>query len=445
MKVVNNIFSSITANTVHNAVDSASEGHMQDVEVKKFLSKKDANVEEMYCALMDGTWMRFIKYRQLVKVNPNRKVRHIDQPSLRTRIYQHLMLLLLQPLYEKKDPMVARNCKKRCGITSTVRCKSVLREMKHLLYDKRKLCYGVYVDERKSYEHCHKAQFIRGLRCLTTDQKMIDFCVGVTFIGDNLPIGTPASPFAHHVIHLRFDIWLKTIAPFTIRYADDIFCACVTKRDAHQTLWRIKQYLWYELHMIAKHTARVFPLSVQFDFCGFLMKRNDKALNEHDKGYVVARQNIRNRAKRAHTDESWGSYFGLLKHADSWRLMTKIESTMKLRNLTEKIRIDRSLDAPNIDIKEIVCKTFDIQDYAYKRDKSGAVNWVKCLVSIKDEEGRLAAREFHGNFPGIYTYLLECEKNYKKEEMLPIEECVLVNQCGYIFEDSTNQIKYFDE
>ena len=36
------------------------------------------------------------------------------------------------------------------------------------------------------------------------------------------------------------------------------------------------------------------------------------------------------------------------------------------------------------------------------------------------------------------------EKEYRKEDILPIEDAVIINQCGYIFKDSTNQLKYIE-
>ena len=48
--------------------------------------------------------------------------------------------------------------------------------------------------------------------------------------------------------------------------------------------------------------------------------------------------------------------------------MKKIEEKMKLRQLTEKIRINRSLDAPKINPRDLAGKQFTIYDYDIKCD-----------------------------------------------------------------------------
>lgn len=59
------------------------------------------------------------------------------------------------------------------------------------------------------------------------------------------------------------------------------------------------------------------------DFCGYVFHRNNKGVSEHNKGYVRIRKRVAKDAKKCITNESWSSYFGLLKHCDSYSLMSK--------------------------------------------------------------------------------------------------------------------------
>ena len=128
--------------------------------------------------------------------------------------------------------------------------------------------------------------------------------------------------------------------------------------------------------------------------------------------------------------------------------MIKIETKMKLRQLTEKIRINRSLDAPNINPKDLAGKQFTIYDYDIKSDSKGTPNWIKCLIGIeeKDEEGnptgKMKAFEFHGSYMYIVEFMSMAEKAFGKQNMLPLEEMEIENQCGFIFKGSTNQMEY---
>lgn len=125
---------------------------------------------------------------------------------------------------------------------------------------------------------------------------------------------------------------------------------------------------------------------------------------------------------------------------------------MKLAELTSKIRIDRKMDAPQVQAKDLQGVTLDIIDYEIRQNGRGLDNWVKLLVTFDetDREGRLtgrkALREMHGDYRGIYSYLRAAEQAIGgKQALLPIEDARIVNSCGYIFEGSTNQCAYYDD
>lgn len=446
MKRTGNIFINIDINAMHAAVDRASRGHGNSRELARFIIRRERNERILLDALHSGHWRMLVGYRRLEKTNSNGKRRKIDSPNLYARIYQHLTLNLLEPLYNRKDNLNGLNCKKGCGITAKDSRRSVVKRLKHIFYDETQLGALLIIDQRKCYEHVTERIFRKGLKRLISDKRMIDFAVAVTFVEGSLPIGTPSSPFAHHVAMLGFDWFVKTLTPWSVRYADDNFLAFETMEEAQAAKWRIKNCWWYELGMRAKsQTVRICPMRVATDFCGYVYHRGSWG---HGKGYVTMRRSIADRAAKCATDEGWASYFGLMRHADAFGLMSDIEHRMKLRELTEKIRIDRTMDAPHIEVKDLAGVTFCLHEYEIRRDGQGRANWVKCLIGIEETEGgeptgRIAAREFHGNYQGIIGYLLALEGFFGRG-FLPIEDAEIVNECGYIFKGSTNQIKYLD-
>lgn len=446
------IFENITLEDVRQASFKACDGHRKQNQVKKFEKNFERNCKTLFERLKDGTYKELIKYRKLVKVNNNHKTRYIDSPKLELRIYQILWLQKIVPLYERKDNGVARNCKEGCGITAERREQSVVKELKRLFYDRRDIHYGVFIDQRQCYMHIRKKVYRKMMKELITDRKMIDFGCEIGFVEDELPIGTPTSPYLHHIIMLCYDIWIKQNTPFAISYADDNFIGCYTKEEAQAIKWRIKNFWWYKFQIRAKRqTTRIINLDKEkLDFCGYVFTRNEnKKITEHNKGYVKIRKDTIMRAKRA-TDRNWGCYYGLLRHADCYGLMLKIEKKMKLRELTQKIRIDRQMDAKHIDMKDVMCKSFTIYKYEIRYDGQKKPNWIKCLIGTPEttESGEMTGKElayeFHGNYQGLITYILALEQSYGNSFM-PMEECEIVNECGYIFKDSTNQLKYIED
>lgn len=452
MKRVERIWETITLEDVRTAGFKACTGHKKQNAVKKFEKNFESNCRTLFDKLMDGTYTDYIKYRQLTKVNNNHKKRYINSPMLELRIYQILWLNKIVPLYAKKDNGVGRNCKEGHGITATERKNSVVKEFKHLFYDRRDIHYGVVIDQRQCYMHIREKIYRRMIKNLTTDRKMIDFGCEIGFVDDELPIGTPTSPYLHHIVMLDYDIWVKENAPFALRYADDNFIGCYTKEEAQAMKWRIKMYWWYKYGIRAKsQTARIINLDKEkLDFCGYVFTRNaNKKVTEHNKGYVKLRKDTITRAKRA-TDRNWGCYYGLLQHADCYGLMLKIEKKMKLRELTQKIRIDRQMDATHKEIKDVVGLIFNVYKYEIRYDGQKRPNWIKCLIGTPEfadngePTGKELAYEFHGNYQGLINYILKLEMELG-QSFMPMEECEIVNECGYIFKGSTNQLKYIDD
>ena len=443
----------VTKDIVLAAMTNAAKGHSNKREVERMMANAEAYAESVMASIANGGYRKHLKYRKLTKQNPNGKERKIDSPQLFTFVLQHLFILLAKPYYTWHDNKNGINCKPGCGITSSDRPNSVIRRLKRMIYDRRDLHYCVIIDQRKCYDHITPKVFRREFRKLTDDRELVEFGITVGFVDGRLPIGTPTSPLMHHIVMLEFDLWSKQAAPFSTRYADDCIFATYTREDANQLKWRVQNFWWYKLQIRAKASAiRLQPLTKEVSFCGYIVHRNpDRGIADHDKGYTTVRHNIRSRASKCRSDESWASYYGLLRHADAYNLMQKIEEKMKLRQLTEKIRINRSLDAPNINPRDLAGKQFTIYDYDIKSDSKGTPNWIKCLIGVpevgEDENptGRMKAFEFHGSYMYIVEFMTMAERTFGKQNMLPLEEMEIENQCGYIFKGSTNQMEYIDD
>lgn len=469
MKKLINIRNALSLSDIKFAANKAMKGHSKKPEVIRFNKKFDRNCNMLYQDLLSGAWKGRIKYIKLTRINPgNGKTRYIDSPSFITRVYQHLFLYLIEPGYYQKDNLNSLNCKMGCGITSKDKKKSVIKKLKHVFYDRRDLEYYLVIDQRKCYEHISPKVVRKMLKRLTSDKWLIDFGMEVCFVSGKLPIGTPTSPLVHHIAMLSFDYLAKQIAPFSVRYADDNFLAFYTKEEANQAKWRIKNYWWYELGIRAKrHTTIIRPLDNPHDFCGFVFHRNPgKTVRDHNKGYTIVRSNILERAMNCKSNESWASYFGILSQADSFNVMKNTEIAMKLKELTEKVKLEKNT-AKEIDVKELKGTVFNIYDYEIRSNNAGEANWIKLTVGIKsskdqapqqpfgnnnkpilDSKGNVMyeARELRGNYKNLIQYLQLAENTIGgKKLILPLEDVELENCEGVCFAGSINTIKYINE
>jgi len=69
------------------------------------------------------------------------------------------------------------------------------------------------------------------------------------------------------------------------------------------------------------------------------------------------------------------------------------------------------------------------------------------LPEVQDGKptGKTMVREFHGNYRGLYDWILEVEKAFPDKTFLPMENASIVNQCGYMFEGSSNRMNYIED
>lgn len=486
----NHLFETIDLALVEQAAKKAFEGHNSKSDVKAFKANFQTRIERIYNAIKDGTYINLIGYRKLVKYNHKRKRRLIDSPNLDTRIMQHLWLILIVPIYESKDNGNGMNCKPDHGITSDVKRFSTLHNQKHLYYDLREFNYLLLMDQRKCYEHITPKIYRKQIKHFTHDKAFIDFGEKIGFINNKLPIGTPTSPYIHHICLWVSDVFIRDNTDWSERYADDNAMAFKTIEDLNAFKWRLKNLWWYCLHLRAKRQmTRVLEINkCPFDFCGYVAHRNPgKLVAEHNKGFVKMREKTLLRAKlkcrQANTsaekvNRSWSSYFGQMQHADAFREMESIEkSNMKLRALTDEIRIDREIDAPTVDIKDLLGKKFNLYRYRIKEYK-GKPNWLQCLIGsseqlplkdvpernkkkkkdttrptkklkkLKDSEDDVEyAYEFHGDYQGLIAYLQKLEDQHSDDPQwfMPIEEAEVVKDGEWVFKGSTNKIKYINK
>lgn len=125
---------------------------------------------------------------------------------------------------------------------------------------------------------------------------------------------------------------------------------------------------------------------------------------------------------------------------------------MKLADLVAKVRIDRKMDAPQVQPKELLGIRLNVLDYEIRKNAKGADNWIKLLISYDESDadgmptGREIVREMHGDYAGLHRYIRSAERAFGgKQAILPIEDAEIINSCGYIFKGSTNMMEYIED
>lgn len=315
------------------------------------------------------------------------------------------------------------------------------------------------------------------------------------------------------ILHLRILqwLWILIIVPFYNRKDNGNGRNCkpehgITAKESKYGILKPQKHLFYDLRYLhyvlvmdqrkcyGHITPKIYRKQIKrlttdakfididkapLDNCGYVTYRNPgKGTSSHNKGYTLVRTTTVDRARQCQTDESWASYFGLMIHADSFNVMNEIENNMPdLRKLTEEIRIDREIDAPTVDVKDLLGIKFTLYKYRFKSYR-GKINWVQCLIGTKKwiestapdydpKDPRKRARsktnkkqlkkiprgknqeyawEFHGDYQGIIAYLKELETvfNGDTSKYIPITHAEIIKDGEYIFKGSTNKQRFIN-
>lgn len=135
-----------------------------------------------------------------------------------------------------------------------------------------------------------------------------------------------------------------------------------------------------------------------------------------------------------------------------YRKLTKVNNNKKVRHIdapTFRTLVYEHLLKNKLEPIYLRRQTFTVFDYEIRKsEKSGDPNWIKMLIGMPEVTddgeltGKTVAREVHGGMMGIVAWMVEAEKEYGKKNLLPLEDVRIVDECGYIFEGSTNQMQY---
>ena len=203
LKSVSN-YIDVSLDDIIEACEAAFKNHSKKNDVVNFNSDFDGNSLKLYEWYLDGTYVSKIKYCKLVKENKNGKVREINSPDLTTRIYQHLVLVKLGPLYYEKDNMNGLNCKPGFGITASSKSRSLIKKMKHVYYDRLDLKYCLVIDQRKCYNHVKDKVFRKVLKNFISNKKVYRFCNRRKFRIWRVTYRNPYKPFHSSSPYERF-------------------------------------------------------------------------------------------------------------------------------------------------------------------------------------------------------------------------------------------------
>lgn len=406
------------------AVKKASNGKNKNNAIKWY-NHNSEDLNNKLNLLLSNKQFKVSDYTIFNKMTENGKIREIHKlPFYPDRIVQHCLLNVMKETWVKSLTFDSYNCIEGRGITSKNLNHNMAHKLKRALLDKDNTIYVLKWDIRKFYPSVDNDVQARCYRKDCKDKDILWLLDEQNYSNKGLPIGNPDSQLESHLILRGLDHFIKEEmkVKYYFRYADDGVILSNSKKDLNQYMYRIMNYLWYNLKLEMKCNRRIFRAIDGIDFGGYVFYP----------GYTKVRNRIKKSIiKKRHIPESLTSYMGILKHCDSKNLIEKIikNNNRHMSSLASlNIKIDRPFDGKKIKIDKIVGEKIDILDF-------------RILPSIKNDRMRVDMQILYNGekffICGSYQYIISVLEKVQKKE-LPLTDVVILQDRGYYFEGTLN-------
>lgn len=186
--------------------------------------------------------------------------------------------------------------------------------------------YCLKIDIRKFYPSIDKEILKNKLRTIIKDNDclwLIDSIIDSH--GPGLPIGNYTSQWFANFYLQDTDYFIKQKLKiiYYIRYMDDMVLFGPNKRELRKKFDELSKFLNQE-HLQIKSNWQIFNVSKRpLDFCGFCFQRNRTFIRKRITKRMRRKSFVYLKNPSKHTASSLMSYFGWLKHSDSYPLFIK--------------------------------------------------------------------------------------------------------------------------
>lgn len=290
--------------------------------VVQFDKNREENLQELIGLFTEGKF-RSSKPRTFTMVADAGKVREITKmPYFPDRIVHHAILNMIEKRLTSAFIANTFNSIKHRGIHL------LNRRLKHDLHvDPEGTKYCLKIDIRKFYPSvpCHRIK--EELRRYIKDEWFLAIIDEVLDTTAGLSIGGLLSQIFSNTYVNRLDHYIKEELKVRhyYRYADDMVFLSADKPSLHQVLWRVRNYLFYNLELELKKNWQVFEVDDRgIDYVGYVFRHTHTRIRKRIK---------KNFIKKRHNAKSVASYKGMLKWCDSRHLIYNI---LELNNHAKK-------------------------------------------------------------------------------------------------------------
>jgi RNA-directed DNA polymerase len=280
----------------------------------KEIKKIDKNFEYYVCDLkqmLDKKSFKTSKYEVFTRKSGGKTREIYKLPYYPDRIVHHCIIQVIQKTWMN---LLIRDT------FSTIPGRGIhdgVKRIKDAMKDREGTKYCLKLDIKKYYPSINHNILKQIIRRKIKDKDFLNLLDEIIDSAPGVPIGNYVSQWFGNLYLAYFDHWVKEElkCKYYYRYCDDLVILDSNKKNLHANLIAINHYLNEILDLQIKSNFQIFPLNSRgLDFLGYRFF--------HD--YTLVRKRIvKAMKKRLNNPKSMASYWGWLKHADTYRLTKK--------------------------------------------------------------------------------------------------------------------------
>ncbi|MBI4991828.1 MAG: group II intron reverse transcriptase domain-containing protein [Candidatus Harrisonbacteria bacterium] len=338
MKIVHNIFDQIISlENLFHAWDIFKVGKRSKADVQEFERNLEDNIFALHKELEDKTYIHR-GYTSFYITDP--KVRHIHKALVRDRVIHHALFNVLYPIFDKTFISESYSCRINKGTHKAVDRFQIYSQK--VTKNHTKKCFVLKCDIQKffaSIDHAILKTFIenkiKDKNVLWLINIIIDSFHSEVGLNKGAPIGNLTSQLFANIYLTELDQFIKQNLkiPYYIRYTDDFVILSESKEFLIKLIPIIEKFLKSNLKLtLHPNKISIRPYHQGIDFLGYVLfphhrtprtRTRRRIFNKLESNIALCKNE---KIPITTLDNSLQSYFGFLKHANSYKLTQKLKN-----------------------------------------------------------------------------------------------------------------------
>jgi len=314
MKRIGNLFKNICdIDNLLLADTKARKGKRNTRGVLKHDKVQDINILKIHESLVNKTY-KTSKYSTFKIFEPKERIIS-SLPYYPDRIVHHAIINVLEPILVSMFTVDTFSCIKGRGIHGAANA------VKLALKDVSNTKYCLKLDIKKFYPSINHDILKTIIRRKFKDKDLLWLLDEIIDSTDGIPIGNYTSQYFANLYLTYFDHWIKEVlgVKYYFRYADDIVIFSFCKKQLHEILAKIREYLDQKLALIIKENYQIFLVAARgVDFVGYVFFHTHTLLRKSIK------QAFARMLKKRRCQQSIAAYHGWLIHCNGKHLVKKL-------------------------------------------------------------------------------------------------------------------------